>query len=264
MIYLSCIGVCLLLVPLIPTLSSIAISSAHASPVYFNGPAEKRETSKVGPLTITEEDEFFGIRQVPEEVAREYNKKKTLTQVRANGVNLGEGAYIAPQAVEQKFPLLGKKQPWQCILFINKKTIRDEKTPKFFLDESDIYLDESKEKINKHNVKVGHTVIFAYYNAPVLGMQAVIPPPFLEPTSLPEDYHYWSDSDEDEPKPGPGKNVLGLKVHYEYTKLSGEEAKIWKQVAKWEEMGIPGWPQGEKAFITFRPSANTATTAKTG
>ncbi|KIK64834.1 hypothetical protein GYMLUDRAFT_39791, partial [Collybiopsis luxurians FD-317 M1] len=146
----------------------------------------------------------------------------------------------------KSFPLDAR----MCIVFINKRKIYDKNTPKFFVQSTDLNVlghdDKIQEILEKQNLHLGHTIIFSYLWKPQMGLQVVIPPPFLEPSLK---FHY----DKSTPYPA-GKNLLGLKVDCitqdEFNKLTGKEAEIWRQTAKWEGMGIPGWPQNvARAYV---------------
>ncbi|KIK68779.1 hypothetical protein GYMLUDRAFT_36267 [Collybiopsis luxurians FD-317 M1] len=231
------------LLPFLVVLLTTNFSSVYASPVTQASSSSstfddwKKTHFKLG--QITKDDEFFGARWVRGDVAKEYDDKGTLTQVPANGLTLGEGAYLSPGATE--LPPSHVVDPWICIAWVNKATIRKEDTPKYFAD--DMARPKIKAGLEKAKLpEFGNTIIFSYFRTP--GMQAVIPPPFLEPS---EKFHY---ADKNRSQPAPGKNSLGIKIVCiplaEFKTLKGNEEKIWKQTAKWQDMGIVNWPAGAK------------------
>jgi hypothetical protein len=160
---------------------------------------------------------IIGYRYVEEKTAKTYNQHKTLTQIAANGVQLGEGAYISPALGQWPVPA----DRWHCVILADQAKLAQVKklyiTPKsgnhvLFYNPTNL-----NAYIAKAQMDPKKTILFSVIKGLEPAQQMLLPPAFL-------------------------KGALGASIDIGlHVTCKPQHQSIGSAVVDWSKWHIPGW-----------------------
>lgn len=129
---------------------------------------------------------LLGYRAVPKKIGEEYLEQGTLTAVQANGIQLGEDAYLSPVVADWS----ASDSNWQCAVFVDADKLVE--VPKLYIPpyatRDRFYLFDAEGAHNResyialHGFDPAHTILASFIagDGQTPRRQIMIPPAFLK------------------------------------------------------------------------------------